>query len=75
MRSEFLMQIVDRTTGEVVRFEAGGRIETDLKADILARVSQQPTGVFRTEASVRQVVSDAVDAAFRALKRTVRPTI
>lgn len=74
MASDFLLQIVNRHTGDVVvSWEPGGRVETDIIASVLAVAKAQGVGFFATEAQVEAAIHSAWTATLHALKAQVTP--
>lgn len=74
MRSDFVLQIVNRHTGEIVRgFEPGSHVETDVVEELLTRIHGEGVGLFRTEATVDAVIRKAWGELLHALKSQVRP--
>jgi hypothetical protein len=72
--SQFLIQIVDKTTGEVVvGLEPGSRVETDLINEFVIRVKGIGVGMFKTEAAVEAASRQAWADLLMALKLQVRP--
>lgn len=64
----FLLQIVDRQ-GSVVRLPGGGVLERDLIDACTRAIVARGVGVLRTEAHVRQAITDGITDTIRALKR------
>ena len=65
----FLIQIVEADTGAVVTLPGGGRLERELIAACTQAIVAQRVGVFRTEAHVRQAITDGITQTIRELKR------
>ena len=63
----FLLQIVDRQ-GQVVRLPAGGQLERDFVEACTDAIVARGVGFWRTEAHVRDAITDGIAAAIRALK-------
>lgn len=61
--SEFLIQIIHRRSGEVVRWAPGLEIEHEFEANLLKRVEAKGVGAGRT---TKHVLAD-VDAALKEL--------
>ena len=73
MASRFLMQIIDRKTGEVVQFEPGKVVETDFVEDCVEQVVRLGVGLGRTSNHVAADVRQGLEDAIWSLKRRVRP--
>ena len=73
MASMFVMQIVDKRSGEVVQFEPGLSVEINFIDDCVTRILAKGVGVFRTQAHVAQDVRLGIEEAIHALKRKVKP--
>lgn len=72
MPSDFLMQIINRHTGEVVAtWEPGSRVEADVVTHCLQIAKQRGIGFWRTEARVTAVLHAAWHEAIHALKSQV----
>lgn len=72
MASQFLLQIIDRATGDVVLgFEPGSRIETAVIDDLVQRVIGQGVGVMTTSASVERIMRAQWSALVTDLKLQV----
>lgn len=73
MASRYLMQVVDRQTGEIVQFEPGQVVETDFVTDCVAQVVRLGVGLGRTSDHVAADVRQGIEEAILALKLKVRP--
>lgn len=71
MASRYLMQIVDRDTGDVVQFEPGTAIERDFVSDIVRKTSAKGVGLGRTTSHVVGDVRAAIEEAIFELKAQV----
>ena len=73
MASRYLMQIVDKKTGDVVQFEPGLAIEKDFVEDCARRIIQRATrnivdrgvGIGCTTLHVEKDIEDGLDATVR----------
>lgn len=72
MASRYLLQIVDRQSGNVVQFEPGLQAEKDFVADCVKRVVELGVGLLKTEAHVEQDVRTGIELAILDLKAQVR---
>jgi hypothetical protein len=73
MPSKYLMQVLDRKTGEVVQFEPGLSVEREFVDDCVAKIVSLGVGFFRTSAHVEQDVRDGIEQVIHELKAKVRP--
>jgi hypothetical protein len=71
MVSDFLIQIINRRTGEVVQWAPGLQVETDFINDLGGRVAAKSVGVGRTRKQVAERVKEAVQELLLDLKRQV----
>lgn len=73
--SDFLLQIVDKKTGEVhLWWEPRERTDLDLAEAICKGLEARGVGVFVTQATVLQAVREVLPVAVLDLKKRVRPT-
>lgn len=76
MPSDFLLQIIDRHTGEVVEsLEPGSRIEVDIIDSVIGRMHAVGVGFLKSRASVEETTRQAWVDALMALKRQVQPRL
>ena len=68
----FLLQIV-YPDGTVVRFPAGGSLESNLIASCVSHIQMRPTGLLRTEAQVATAITAGITDALMALKLQTVP--
>lgn len=73
MPSKYLLQIVHRTSGEVVQFEPGLSTEINFIDDCVQRILSKGVGVFRTNKHVEQDIRDGINEAVHSLKLKVKP--
>jgi hypothetical protein len=73
MASRYLMQIVDRKTGDVVQFEPGQAAELEFVEDCVAKVVRLGVGLGRTSTQVSVAIRQGIEEAIHGLKRRVRP--
>ena len=73
MPSRYLMQVVDRQTGEIVQFEPGQDVEIEFVEDCVANAVQHGVGFGRTSAQVATVLKQSIEEAIYALKLKVTP--
>jgi hypothetical protein len=71
MASEYALQIVLKSTGEVVQWAPGLRIETDLVADLVKRVVAKGVGFGRSSNHVAKDVEEAIKELFWDMKSQV----
>lgn len=72
----FLLQIVDaQPPHDVVRLPGGGALEADLIEVCAAAIVKRGVGMFRTEAHVRQAVTEGMTEAIRGLKAQTRDVL
>ena len=72
MASDYVVQIVQKSTGKVVAGWAPGRgDEADLVSQISGRIVEKGIGFWRTEAHVMACVHDALDEWLHDLKKQV----
>jgi hypothetical protein len=74
MASRYLMQIVDRDTGDVVRYEPGQVVESDFVEDCVEQIVRLGVGLGRTTDHVAADIRRGIEDAIYALKRQVRPS-
>lgn len=70
-QSQFMIQVVDTTTGEVVEWAPGLKIEQDLIREVCQKVAARPVGFARTTARVVVEVEAALRDVLYALKANV----
>lgn len=69
----FLLQIAEgEAPFAVARFPAGGALERDFVAACTEAIVRRRVGFFRTEAQVKQAISDGITAAILDLKEDTR---
>jgi len=73
MPSRFLMQIVDRETGDVVQWEPGLRVEQDFVDACVQRILSLGVGLGRTAKHVETDVRNGIEQAIFQLKARVKP--
>lgn len=74
MTSLYTMQIIDKSTGEVVRgFEPGSRVETDLIEEVLTRAKGDGIGYMKSALAVETTLRQAWNETLLALKSQVLP--
>ena len=71
--SNFLLQIVHRLTGEVVRFEPGRQVERDFVDDCVAKIVGKGVGWTKSTAHVARDVRAGIEEAIFELKARVPP--
>lgn len=72
MASQYLVQIVDKKTRQVVNsWQPGLQAELEFEAELLRRVQKMGVGVFRTEAHVLKDVQAAIRELLYELKSRV----
>lgn len=71
MASEFLIQVIHVTTGEVVRWAPGLDVEKQFETELLDRVKAKGVGVARTTSHVLQDVQEALRELLFDLKKQV----
>jgi hypothetical protein len=70
----YLLQIVDAEHPHaVVQFPGGGRAEVDLIEACVAKILPKRVGLLRSEAHVRQAITEGITEAIRELKFSVGP--
>ncbi len=67
----FKLQLV-YPDGETIRFNGGGQFEMDLVEACTQAIVKRGVGVFRTEAHVRQAITEGIEEAVRGLKASSR---
>ncbi len=72
MASRFLMQVTDRTTGEVVQFAPGQAVEKVFVDDCVEKVLTRKVGFFRTTKTVERAIIDGIEQAIHELKAQIR---
>lgn len=76
MQSQYLLQIVERETGEVVKsWEPGSRIETELLTELSTRLSGRGIGLGRTTVHVLDDLKHAWAELLFELKSQVIPPV
>ena len=70
--SQFRVQIV-RQDGAKVRFRPGSHEEHDLIAAVVSKAVSKGVGVFRTEAKVKQAITEAIREVLHDVKFAVLP--
>lgn len=81
LESNFVIQVVNKSTGEVVEWAPGRTVErrfiTELVNRTVTLAVAKGLGVFRTEAHVKASIQEAIDKAvselFHDLKSEVNP--
>lgn len=73
MPSRYVMQIVDRSTGEVVQFEPGLVVERMFVDDCVKAAHRKKIGFFRRADVVADRVREAIEETIFELKTRVRP--
>lgn len=74
MQSDFLLQVVNRHTGEVVStWEPGGSVEANLVHSCVVAAKARGIGFWRTEAQVERALRAAWSDVLHALKSQVQP--
>jgi urease beta subunit len=73
MASRYLMQIVDRKTGEALQFEPGQAAELDLVEESVAGAVRLGIGLGRTSTQAAAAMRQGIEEAIYGLKRRVRP--
>lgn len=71
MASQFLLQIVDRNSGKVIKMEPGGPVEREIVADLTKRILDKPIGVFSTKTQVARIVEDCFNELILELKKQI----
>jgi hypothetical protein len=69
--SEFLIQVVHKTTGAVVSWEPGREVEYQFETELLSRVAAKGVGMARTTTHVLDDVRTALRELLYDLKRRV----
>lgn len=72
MQVLYHLQIVNAKTGDLVRLPGGTALERDLIAVCTQAIVTKGVGLFRTEAHVRQAITDGITEALLALKAETR---
>lgn len=70
-RSQYLIQIVDRKTGEVIEFEPGLRAEADFIESCVEAILRLGVGFLRSQNHVEQDIRAGIDLAILDLKTQV----
>lgn len=73
MASRYLMQVIDRQTGEVVQFEPGRAIEAGFVDACVALSVRRDVGFGRTTRQVARAIRLGVEEAIEHLKLRVKP--
>ena len=73
MASRFLMQIVDRQTGEIIQYEPGRRAEILFVEDCIERIVELGVGFGRTQKHVVTDIRAGIESAILALKAKIEP--
>lgn len=71
MESEYLIQVLHKSTGKVVQWEPGLSVEKALVTELIGRVRTKGVGVFRTENHVIHDVREALEELLYELKSKV----
>lgn len=71
MVSRYLLQIIDRKTGEIIQLEPGLSAEIDFIDECAKRVLSLGVGIGRTEKHVEQDVRTGIELALLDLKTKV----
>ena len=73
MASRFLIQVVDKTTGDVVSWAPGLAAERQFTDDLVNRVVAKGVGYGRSSAKVGTAVRESLTELLHDLKRDVPP--
>ena len=73
MPSKFLIQVVEKKTGAVVRWAPGLEIERQFEDEVCNRVAAKGVGFGRSSARVVAAVREALEELLHDLKSDVRP--
>lgn len=71
MASHYLLQIIERDSGKVVRLEPGGPVETQLVSDLSSKLLEKRVGFFTTKAKVVAIVEESLKEIIKNLKRKI----
>lgn len=71
MSSEFLIQVVHKSTGDCVRWAPGLEVEKEFELELLNRIRAKGVGLLRNEAHVIADVQAALHELFHDLKSKV----
>ena len=71
MPSDFLIQVIHKSTGEVVRWAPGLEVEKEFETELLNRVRAKGVGLFRSETHVVKDVIGALRELLFDLKKAV----
>ena len=71
MESRYRMQIAYVKTGDIVTWKPGAPIETEIVADLGARLKKRGVGLFTSEATVLAAVEQELSEVILDLKRKV----
>ena len=71
MPSQFLLQIIDRDSDQVIKLEPGGRVEREIVADLTKRILDKPIGLFSTRTQVAKIVEDCFNELILELKKQI----
>lgn len=72
MASRFLLQVLDRKSGDVVQFEPGQRVESEFVTDCVNHIVRLGVGLGRTSAHVAQDVRQGIEEVMFELKAKIR---
>ena len=72
MASRFLMQIVDRTTGDTVQFEPGLSVEVNFIDDCVTKIVSKGVGFTKTSSQVEAAIRDGIEQSILDLKKKIR---
>jgi hypothetical protein len=73
MVSQFVIQVVDTETGDVVQWAPGMAVERKLIADLGARVAAKKFNLFRNPAQIAKAAQEALIELLHDLKSDVHP--
>ena len=72
MASQFIIQVVYKKTGEVIKsWLPGERVEKDIEDEVIGRIQAKGVGFLKTEAKVLASVREALREFLYSLKEMV----
>lgn len=71
MSSEFLIQVIHKESGQVVRWAPGLEVEKEFERELLSRVESKGVGLFKSSKHVVKDVMEALRELIHELKAQV----
>jgi len=72
MASSFLMQIVNKSNGEIVQFEPGLSVEVNFVDACVTKILEKGVGLGRTSKHVANDIRDGIEETIQELKNKIR---